>query len=102
MHARLERSILGRSIQTANRFRRATGANVAITFGLLLIPVMLGVGAAIDYSRAAAVRAAMQNTADATALMAAKNWSGDSTGQLQQSVSAWFTANYNNSNVNNL
>ena len=97
MYAHLRRSIL-----IANRFRQATGANVAITFGLLLIPVMLGVGAAIDYSRAAAIRTAMQNTADATALMAAKNWSGDSTGQLQQSASAWFTANFNNSNVNNL
>lgn len=100
MHACLERSILGRLIQTTDRFRQATGANVAITFGLLLIPVILGVGAAIDYSRAGAIRAAMQNTADATALMAAKNWSGDST--LQQSASAWFAANFNNSNVNNL
>jgi len=98
----LGRSLLGRSSQLTHRFRQATGANVAITFGLLLIPVMLGVGSAIDYSRAGAARAAMQNTADATALMAAKNWSGDSTGQLQQSASAWFTANFNNSNVNNL
>ena len=96
------RAWLERSIQTIDRFRQATGANVAITFGLLLIPVILGVGAAIDYSRAGAIRAAMQNTADATALMAAKNWSGDSAGQLQQSASAWFTANFNNSNVNNL
>jgi Mg-chelatase subunit ChlD len=63
---------------------------------------MLGVGAAIDYSRAGAIRAAMQNTADATALMAAKNWSGQGTGQLQQSASAWFAANFNNSNVANL
>src|SRR5690349_20841739 len=102
MRAAQMHACLGRSIQTTHRFRKATGANVAITFGLLLIPVMLGVGAAIDYSRAGAVRAAMQNTADATALMAAKNWSGDSTGQLQQSASAWFTANSNNSNVNNL
>jgi len=95
MHA-----FLRRSIQATHRFRKATGANVAITFGILLIPVMLGVGAAIDYSRAGAARAAMQNTADATALMAAKNWSGDN--KLQQSASAWFTANFNNSNVNNL
>ena len=102
MHACLERSSLGHSIQIARRFREATGANVAITFGLLLIPVMLGVGAAIDYSRAGAVRAAMQNTADATALMAAKNWAGDKSGQLQQSASAWFTANFNNTSVNNL
>jgi len=95
MHA-----FLRRPIQATHRFRKATGANVAITFGILLIPVMLGVGAAIDYSRAGAARAAMQNTADATALMAAKNWSGDN--KLQQSASAWFTANFNNSNVNNL
>lgn len=93
---------LGRSIQTTQRFCKATGANVAITFGLLLIPVMLAAGAAIDYSRAGAVRAAMQNTADATALMAAKNWSGENTAQLQQAAGAWFAANFSNSSVNNL
>lgn len=93
---------LWRSIQTTDRFCKATGANVAITFGLLLIPVMLGAGAAIDYSRAGAVRTAMQNTADATALMAAKNWAGENTVQLQQSVGAWFAANFNNSSVSNL
>jgi Flp pilus assembly protein TadG len=96
------RACLGRSIQTPRRFCKATGANVAITFGLMLIPVMLAVGAAIDYSRAGAARAAMQNTADATALMAAKTWSALNAAQLQQTAATWFAANLNNATVANL
>jgi Flp pilus assembly protein TadG len=53
-------------------FRSDTKGNVAIIFGLLLIPVIGFAGAAIDYSRANSARAALQSALDAAALMLAK------------------------------
>ena len=47
--------------------------NVAITFGLCLIPIAGMVGAAVDYSRANSVKAAMQAALDASALMLSKD-----------------------------
>ena len=53
--------------------RDANGANVTITFALATVPMIGFVGAAVDYSHANSVKAAMQAAADATALMLAKN-----------------------------
>jgi Flp pilus assembly protein TadG len=47
-------------------------ANIAITFALATMPVMGLVGAAVDYSHAAAVRTSMQSALDATALAMSK------------------------------
>src|SRR5262245_55427625 len=47
------------------------GGNVAIIFGLALLPILGFVGAAIDYSRANAARVQLQAAVDSTALMLA-------------------------------
>ncbi|HMK42069.1 MAG TPA: pilus assembly protein TadG-related protein, partial [Methyloceanibacter sp.] len=49
-------------------FARDKAGNVAILFGLALIPIVIGVGAAIDYGRALVVRDRMADAADAAAL----------------------------------
>ena len=46
--------------------------NVAITFGIAMIPLIAFVGAAVDYSRANSLKVALQGALDATALMVAK------------------------------
>jgi Flp pilus assembly protein TadG len=93
-----------RLIQAAYRFRSASQANVAITFAVVLIPLLGCVGAAVDYSRANYAKTAMQAAADATALTAAKSWAanGVSTTQLEQSVSTWFNGEFNGKDVNNV
>jgi Flp pilus assembly protein TadG len=48
----------------------------AILFGLLLLPIMAAIGAAIDYSRATNVRTARQAAADAAALLATRDAAG--------------------------
>jgi Flp pilus assembly protein TadG len=48
--------------------RRSNSGNVAMIFGLALIPVMGMVGAGVDYSRAANVRSRLQAAADAAAV----------------------------------
>ena len=50
-------------------FAGAKAGNVAMTFGLATLPVIGGVGAAIDFSHAHSVKAAMQAALDSTALM---------------------------------
>jgi Flp pilus assembly protein TadG len=85
------------------RFRTANGGNVAVTFALALIPIMYALGAAVDYSRANDVKAAMQAAADSTALTAAKALGGGaSASQLQQTASDWFTGVYGGRAVSNL
>src|SRR5262245_66414771 len=57
-----------------------------------LVPLLGAVGAAVDYSRAGAIRTAMQAALDATALTLAKqNASGDA---LNQSATNLFNANF--------
>ena len=58
LHAVIRR--LGRA---ARRFARARRANVAITFALTLIPMLALTGAAIDFSRANALKTALQQAA---------------------------------------
>jgi Mg-chelatase subunit ChlD len=73
-------------------FRRANGANVATTFALATVPIVGFVGAAVDYSHANSVKAAMQAAADATALMLAKTASAMSTSEIQTKGNAYFKA----------
>ena len=50
------------------RFRRGEGGNVTLTFGLLLIPLMAAVGAAVDYGRANNYRSQLMAAADAASV----------------------------------
>lgn len=80
----------------------ATDANVTITFVMLTVPLIGGVGAAVDYSRANSVKAAMQSAADATALMLAKEIGSTAAdnAQINQKAYNYFIANLTNTNVN--
>jgi Flp pilus assembly protein TadG len=64
------------TLQRLSRARAAFAAdrqgNIAIIFALATLPVMGLVGAAVDYSHAAAVRTSMQSALDATALAMSK------------------------------
>ncbi len=51
-------------------FRRSNSGNVAIIFGLAVIPIFFAAGIAIDYSRAADAQASMQAASDAAAISA--------------------------------
>ena len=55
------------------RFISDTRGNVAMIFGLTLVPVMGFAGAALDYSRATAVREELRLFADQTALQLSPN-----------------------------
>jgi Flp pilus assembly protein TadG len=83
------------------RFFRDRKGGVAPMLALGIVPLVAGVGAAVDYSRASNVRAAMQNAADATALMLAKNAANWSAAQLQSNATSFFSANFNRPEAQN-
>jgi Flp pilus assembly protein TadG len=85
-----------------SRFFRDRKGGVAPLLALGLVPLVGAVGAAVDYSRASNVRAAMQAAADATALMLAKSASGLSAAQLQQNATSYFAANFNHPEAQSL
>ena len=70
------------------------GGGVAPLAALAAIPLIAGVGAAVDYSRANGARTAMQSALDATALMLSKQAAQLSSDQISQDASTYFTANF--------
>ena len=63
---------LSRLLRSIRLFGTSERGNVAITFGLLLLPLLGAVGSAVDYSRANDVKASLQSAIDATTLALSK------------------------------
>lgn len=74
------------------RFLRDRRASVAPLFGIAAIPLLGGVGIAVDYSRATATKAAFQSALDSTALMLSKNAASESAATLQTNAANYFNA----------
>jgi Flp pilus assembly protein TadG len=66
--------------------------SIAIYFGLLFVPLTMGLGVAIDVSRASYTQTTLQSAADAAALAGAAN-KKLTPGQLQKIVSDYAAAN---------
>lgn len=75
--------------------------NVAILFGLSLIPIAIGVGVAVDYGRAILVRERMADALDAAAL-AIGSWTDLTQSQLNAKAQQFFNANYPSTMLGNL
>lgn len=78
--------------RTLSAFRIAQAGNVAITFAFASLPIIGFVGAAVDYSRANSVKAAMQTALNSTALMLAKEAATDTEDELKINASKFFKA----------
>ncbi len=78
--------------RTCKRFLRERRANVAITFAIAVIPLLTFVGAAIDYSRANAVKVQLQAALDSTALMVSKSAASMNETDLQSAADKYFRA----------
>jgi Flp pilus assembly protein TadG len=89
-------------LRLAQRFRLSERGNVAITFGFAMLPLIGAVGAAVDYSRANAVKASMQAALDATALALSKSASSMDSATLQSTALKYFTANFNHPEATNI
>jgi Flp pilus assembly protein TadG len=85
----------------SHRFLRSSHGNVAMMFGLLLVPLIAIVGSAIDYSRAASDRTKMQTALDTTALMLSREASSLAPAQIQQKARDYFMALMGTTEVDN-
>ena len=66
-------SIIRRISGAARRFASADQGNIAVIFGIVCVPLITFVGAAVDYSRLNAARSSMQSALDSAALMVSKD-----------------------------
>ncbi|UFX45017.1 pilus assembly protein [Bradyrhizobium sp. 41S5] len=55
-------------LRTVSRFRRDRSGNIAMIFGLSLLPLLVAVGCAVDYSRANQIRSKLISAADAASV----------------------------------
>jgi Flp pilus assembly protein TadG len=66
--------------------------NVAVLFGIAILPIMAAVGSAVDYTHASSVKTAMQAALDSTALMLSRDAAAKDDGQLDASAKNYFNA----------
>ncbi len=74
-------------VNLASRWTSDVRGNVAMMFGITLLPIMLAVGVAIDYGQGAAVQQKLAGTVDSIALAAARSHDDD---QLRQTIGQKF------------
>ena len=91
--------IIDRLTTKLRQFRSTSSGNVAVTFAIMIVPVMGGVGAAIDYSQSSSIKTAMQAAADAAALGTVKIASTLTPEQVQSTASGLFNASFSRPNV---
>ena len=95
-------SLLRKLARTLRDFRTAKGGNVALTFGLSVVPMFGLVGSAVDYSRMNTFKAEMQGALDATAIMLAREAVSTAPSALQSKAEAYFHANFNRAGALNV
>ncbi len=82
-------------LRVIRNFGSANTGNVAVFFGMSLIPLLGSVGVAVDYSRANSVRTALQAGLDTTALNLLSQAASLSNSALQTAAGNYFAANFN-------
>ena len=97
----LDTAIFNRVRTAATRFAGAKDGNIAILFGIAVIPIITFVGAAIDYTRANSARSSMQAAMDSTALMLAKDLTEGTitASQIAKKAEDYFSALYTNTDA---
>jgi Flp pilus assembly protein TadG len=84
------------------RFLRNQKGGVAPTLALAIIPLVGIVGAAVDYSRAASTRTAMQAALDSAALMLSKDAQTLTSTQLDSKATTYFNALFQRPEASNV
>jgi Flp pilus assembly protein TadG len=95
-------SMISRLRQLVREFRAAETGNIALTFALATLPVVGGVGAAVDYSHANSVKAALQASLDSTALMLAREAASEDAATLNANALKYFQALFTRPEARNI
>ncbi|MBS0534145.1 MAG: pilus assembly protein [Proteobacteria bacterium] len=85
-----------------SRFARERSGNVAITFAFATLPVIGAAGAAVDYSHANNVKAALQAALDSTALMLARDAADLNSSDLNTRALNYFKAMFDRPEAKNV
>lgn len=85
-----------------SKFNKSEGGSVIPLFAICIFAVFGAVGVAVDYSRAASSRTAMQAALDAAALMLAKEAEGLTATQLNERAQAYFLASFKSPEAKNI
>jgi Flp pilus assembly protein TadG len=91
-----------RSQTFLSTFRRDKTGTTAVIFSLALMPIMMALGTAIDYARAANARASLQNALDATVLLLGKEAPMLTDTELNQKATLYFSRMFNRDDVINV
>ncbi|MBP0616397.1 TadE/TadG family type IV pilus assembly protein [Jiella mangrovi] len=83
---------LGGIFDSLGRFAAANGGNFGLIFGLSAVPLILGIGGAVDYSNALREKSSVQAAADSAALTAAKYSGNDEKARIER-ADMYFKAN---------
>jgi Flp pilus assembly protein TadG len=86
-------SMFSISKRRLRRFARETKGNAALLFGIAVIPLVLGIGVAVDYGRAMIVNERLQAALDSAGL-AVGSWVGLSPADMEIKAQQYFDANY--------
>ncbi|MEH2514240.1 Flp pilus assembly protein TadG [Nitrobacteraceae bacterium AZCC 1564] len=95
-------SPLNRILRRATNFRSAKDGNVAVIFAFSLVPMLLAVGAAVDYTRANNSRTNMQAALDGAALMISKDAASIPENEIQTRGEQYFRALYQDASAQNV
>ncbi len=79
--------------ETFKRFERATGGSVLPTFAIASIPLIVAMGAVVDYTNAYDQQTVVQDAMDSAALAAGKKIGLLSMSELQQDVDDYYVTN---------
>lgn len=71
-------------------FASARGGNFTISFALLLLPLVVGIGVSIDYIRAFNAKDRLQGDLDAAMLSTVKDYNSSTDAQLTSNISTWL------------
>lgn len=89
----LKAKFLRTAARTGRKFARAKRGNVAVIFALAMIPVVGGVGGAVDFSRAYVAKARLLDAIDSAALAVGTSQLTE-LGDMQVMAQKFFDANY--------
>jgi len=84
------------------RYLKDCRGGVAPMFAIVIVPLIGVAGAALDYTRASAARAAMQASLDSTALMLSKTAATQNSTDLQAMAASTFNALFTPQTVQNI
>ena len=84
------------------RFLVSRDGNVAMIFAICLLPLMIAIGAAVDYARLVDARETMQNSIDATVLALSSEAAGLSAADLDSRALEIFNMNFPSGKAENV